>query len=136
MRQGRGNIEDFLKRKLDNLENHFQDDWDVFEQRLEQAIFLKRLRKMAIMGGFALLLTGAFIGSNYYSYNLHKEPDVAYYQPRVEQQNPSFIKASALQTSYVTEASTAEADPIRQTNTSPKVIAVTTSTKKTVLSRR
>jgi hypothetical protein len=96
VKQGRGNIEDFLKKKLDNLENQFQGDWDVFEQKLERALFLKQLRRLAFMGGFGVLLTAAFLGSNYYTYNQYNEASTNYYEART-------MPISTLSTSYVTE---------------------------------
>ena len=39
--QGKGDIENFLRKRLDNLENSFQDDWSVFEQKLEKALYLQ-----------------------------------------------------------------------------------------------
>ncbi|MEQ9263419.1 MAG: hypothetical protein RLP14_09685 [Owenweeksia sp.] len=64
--QRKGNIENFLKKRLDHLENHFQDDWSVFEQKLEKALYLQRLRRMVWMGAFSLMLLGVFVGVNMY----------------------------------------------------------------------
>ncbi|MGB0175596.1 MAG: hypothetical protein ACPF9D_00430 [Owenweeksia sp.] len=78
--QGKGDIENFLKKRLDNLENRFQDDWSVFEQKLEKAIHLQRLRRMAWMGAFSLLLLGIFVSVNMYQI-WGGDP----YQPRTEE---------------------------------------------------
>ncbi|MAN02709.1 MAG: hypothetical protein CMI36_09750 [Owenweeksia sp.] len=64
--QGKGDIENFLRKRLDNLENSFQDDWSVFEQKLEKALYLQRLRRMIWMGAFSLALLAAFVGVNMY----------------------------------------------------------------------
>ncbi len=64
--QRKGDIEKFLRDKLGNLEHNFQDDWAVFERKLQKALYLKRLRRMAIMGGFSLFLLSIFMGVNVY----------------------------------------------------------------------
>jgi hypothetical protein len=52
-------MEDFLKDKVSELESNFQDDWNVFEQKLERALFFKRLR---IGAALSLVLIATSIG--------------------------------------------------------------------------
>ncbi len=58
-RNGR-DIEDFLRNKLDQLDQTFQDDWAVFERKLARALFFKRLRLTAVFSAVALLLSIGF----------------------------------------------------------------------------
>lgn len=59
MNKDNRNIEDFLRGKMSQLENSFQDDWSVFEEKLERALFLKRLR---IGIAFSVLLIATSVG--------------------------------------------------------------------------
>lgn len=118
MNQGRGNIEDFLRRKLGNLENQFSGDWDTFEQKLERALFVRQLRRMAFFGGFTVLLTAAFIATNYYNIGLQGEPyqEVSYYEPRQDQQifgaEAKVLQASSLAVNLVSNSQPAVSAPL------------------------
>ncbi len=64
MSEGNRNMEDFLKNKMDELENNFQDDWNVFEQKLERALFFKRLRIGAAMSLFLIATSIGIFGTS------------------------------------------------------------------------
>ncbi len=55
MKKGK-NIEKFLKNKLEHLDYSFQNDWNVFEQKLSRALFFHRLRQFAFWGSTSLVL--------------------------------------------------------------------------------
>ena len=57
-------MEDFLKNKLNELENNFQDDWNVFEEKLERALFFKRLRIGAAMSLFLIATSIGIFGTS------------------------------------------------------------------------
>lgn len=57
-------MEDFLKNKLNDLENNFQDDWNVFEQKLERALFFKRLRIGAAVSFFLIATSIGIFGTS------------------------------------------------------------------------
>ncbi len=64
MSEGNRNMEDFLKNKLNELENNFQDDWNVFEEKLERALFFKRLRIGAAMSLFLIATSIGIFGTS------------------------------------------------------------------------
>lgn len=57
-------MEDFLKSKMDQLESNFQDDWNAFEQKLERALFFKRLRIGAALSVFLIATSIGIFGTS------------------------------------------------------------------------
>lgn len=57
-------MEDFLKDKLSGLESNFQDDWNVFEQKLERALFFKRMRIGAALSLFLIATSIGIFGTS------------------------------------------------------------------------
>lgn len=68
MKKEQRNMDSFLKEKLDGLEHGYRNDWSVFEEKLERALFFRRLRVGAVVSVFLIFLsigifgTSAFIG--------------------------------------------------------------------------
>ena len=78
--QGKRDIEKFLKNKLDNLGDEYQDDWDVFEEKLSQASHLKRFRSGMTLAAASVALIFLFMGINVYQIFKGKN----FYTPREE----------------------------------------------------
>lgn len=77
MSEGKRNMEEFLREKLNDLETDFQNDWDVFEQKLERALFFKRLRVGAALAVFLIATSiGIFGTSSILSF--HQYPEVSF----------------------------------------------------------
>ena len=71
-------MEDFLREKYGQLENGFQDDWTIFEQKLERALFYKRMRVGAIVTTCLILLSiGIFSSSSFLGFKKYYQPQQA-----------------------------------------------------------
>lgn len=57
-------MEDFLKEKLNGLEHNYQDDWPEFEEKLERALFFKRMRVGALVSAFLILVSIGIFGTS------------------------------------------------------------------------
>ncbi len=60
-------MEDFLREKLSHGGEHFADDWAVFEQKLERAMFFKQMRVGAMVSVVLILLSIGFFSSSSFS---------------------------------------------------------------------
>ncbi len=57
---GKGNIEDFLRSKFDELETPAMGDWSTFEKKLDQALWTRRARSFASLALFVFALLAGY----------------------------------------------------------------------------
>ncbi len=100
MKRQNQNIEDLLKDKADSFETPYSPDWSDFEQKLERALFFRRMKVGAIVTVVLILLNIGIFGTSSI-YDFIRKTKSVYYQPRLE---VPFQISSAVSSSTVTEA--------------------------------
>lgn len=68
MTNNKGNIEEFLRKRMEGLENELQGDWSAFEKKLDRAIYFRRVRRASFVGTLTVLMGLVYFGGNYFQY--------------------------------------------------------------------
>jgi hypothetical protein len=64
--QGKDNIEEFLSKRLEHLDDSTQPDWGAFEQKLSHAVYTRRMKRAIQLGTASVALIFLFVGVNFY----------------------------------------------------------------------